>query len=262
LTLKERGWPEAGDLVIATVKSITHYGAYVFLDEYEKEGLLHISEISSSWIRNVRDFVREGQKVVLKVLRVNEEKGQVDLSLRRVSARERREKLLSWKKDKKAESLLRSASERLKVPIEEIYVKAGEPIEKSLGLYKGLEKAAREGPEALLDLGVPKDIATILAEIAKEKIKMPTVRVKGILELKCTKPNGVTIIREALLSAQRIKKPQGTIVKVYAVAAPKYRIEALAENYKDAETVLKIAAETALKNITNAGGQGNFEREK
>ncbi len=46
------------------------------------EGLLHVSEISSSWIRNIRDFVREGQKMVLKVLRVDLEKGHIDLSLR------------------------------------------------------------------------------------------------------------------------------------------------------------------------------------
>ncbi|HVO36618.1 MAG TPA: S1 RNA-binding domain-containing protein, partial [Candidatus Acidoferrum sp.] len=64
-------WPEPGDLVIATIQSVTDYGAYAKLDEYDKQGLLHISEISSSWVRNIRDFVRENQKIVLKVLRVD-----------------------------------------------------------------------------------------------------------------------------------------------------------------------------------------------
>ncbi len=59
-------WPETGDLIIATIETVTDYGAYAKLDEYEKRGLLHVSEISSSWIRNIRDFVREGQKVVSK----------------------------------------------------------------------------------------------------------------------------------------------------------------------------------------------------
>ena len=78
-------WPEVGDLVVATVQRIVGYGAYVTLDEYEdKEGLLHISEISSSWVRNIRNHVRERQKVVLQVLRVDAAHGQVDLSLRRV----------------------------------------------------------------------------------------------------------------------------------------------------------------------------------
>ena len=74
-------YPEVGDLVIATIESVTTYGAYARLDEYNKQGLLHVSEISSSWIRNIRDYVREGQKTVLKVLRVDPEKGHVDLSL-------------------------------------------------------------------------------------------------------------------------------------------------------------------------------------
>ena len=80
-------WPEVGDLVIATIEAITDYGAYAKLDEYNKRGLLHVSEISSSWIRNIRDFVREGQKAVLKVIRIDLEKGHIDLSLRRVTKR-------------------------------------------------------------------------------------------------------------------------------------------------------------------------------
>src|SRR5450756_455755 len=64
-------WPESGDLVIATIESVMDYGAYANLDEYSRRGFLHISEISSARIRNVRDFVRENQKMVLKVLRVD-----------------------------------------------------------------------------------------------------------------------------------------------------------------------------------------------
>jgi len=88
VSLKKQEWPEAGELVIATVETVTDYGSYVKLDEFEKKGLLHVSEIASSWIRNIRDFVREGQKVGLKVLRVDSEKGHIDLSLRRGTKRE------------------------------------------------------------------------------------------------------------------------------------------------------------------------------
>ena len=87
MTERKPEYPEVGDLVIATIETVVTYGVYANLDEYNKRGLLHISEISSSWIRNIRDFVREGQKVVLKVLRVSLEKGHIDLSLRRVTKR-------------------------------------------------------------------------------------------------------------------------------------------------------------------------------
>jgi len=252
-----------GDLVIATVTRVTDYGAYVELDEYGKEGLLHVSEVSSSWVRNIRDFVREGQKVILKVLRVNVEKRHVDLSLRRVTGREKKEKILSWKRDRKADSLLRSVSEKLKIPLKDVHEKAGGLIEKEFGeIYEGLEKTAKEGPDVLLKLGVPEDIAVALEEIAKEKIKIPLVRIKGILELQCTKPNGVALIKEILLNAQKIEESQGTKVRIYTVAPPRYRIVVSAEDYRKAESVLKKATETALKNIARIGGQGAFKREK
>jgi translation initiation factor 2 subunit 1 len=263
MAFRKPEWPDVGDLVVATVIRITDYGAYVELDEYGKEGLLHISEVSSSWVRNIRNFVREGQKVVLKVLRVDVEKKQVDLSLRRVTKREKKEKILSWKKDRKAESLLRSASEKLKIPLKEVYEKAGALIEKEFGgLHEGLEKTAKEGAGVLLKLGVPKDIALALEEIAKEKIRIPTVNIKGILELQCTKPNGATLIKEVLLSAQKIGESEGAKVRIYVVAPPRYRIVVSAEDYKGAESVLKKATETALENIAKIGGKGSFKREK
>ena len=123
MEFKKSEWPDVGDLVIATVIEIADYGAYVRLDEYKKEGLLHISEVASRWVRNIRVFVRERQKVVLKVLRVNTEKGHVDLSLRRVTKREKKEKILLWKKDRKADTLLLNASEKLNISPKEIYEK-------------------------------------------------------------------------------------------------------------------------------------------
>lgn len=257
----KREWPDVGDLVISTVRRITDYGAYVMLDEYKKEGLLHMSEVSSTWVRNIRDFVREGQKAVLKVLRVDQEKRHVDLSLRRVTKRERREKILSWKKERRAESLLRTAAEKLNIPATEVYEKAGILIEKEFGeIYEGLEKTVRDGAEVLVGLGVPKDIAATIEETAKEKIRLLMVKVKGTLELRCPKPDGAVLIRNALLNAQKVGKPHGAKVRIYVVAPPRYRIEVLAEDYKEAEKFLNKAAETAVKNITKAGGQGAFKR--
>jgi len=263
MATKKAEWPEPGDLVLASVHRITDFGAYVTLDEYGKEGLLHVSEVSSGWVRNIRDFVREEQKVVLKVLRVNTEKGHIDLSLRRVSRHERREKVLSWKRERKVDSLLRSVSEKLKIPPEEVHAKTGMLMEEKFGgIYEGLEKAARDGSEPLIEAGLPKDLATTIAEVAKEKIRLPLVKVKGTIQLQCMKPNGAVHIRDALLSAQEIEKLEEVKIHLYVVAAPKYAIEVLAEDYKEAEKILQKAAETAIKTITKAGGTGVFQRAK
>jgi translation initiation factor 2 subunit 1 len=261
--LRRPEWPEVGDLVIASVVRITSYGAYVMLDEYDKEGLLHVSEVASRWVRNIRDYVREGQKVVLKVLRVHPEKGQVDLSKRRVTKREKKEKLLLWKKDRKAESLLRTAAEKLNISFEDAYERAGSLIEKAFGdLHDGLEKTAKDGVDVLLELGVDKELADVLAEIAKDKIQISLVNVKGILELTNPKPKGVLVIQETLEHAKEVGESEGAEMSLYLVSPPKYRIVVSAEDYKSAESILDTATESAVKFISKNGGTGSFKREK
>jgi translation initiation factor 2 subunit 1 len=247
--------------VIATVETVTDYGAYAKLDEFDKRGLLHVSEISSSWIRNIRDFVREGQKVVLKVLRVDMEKGHIDLSLRRVTKRERIEKILSWKKERKAEALLRGVAEKTGLTVEDAYEKAGKIVEDKYGLYEGFEKAAIEGAEALTEIGIQESLAKAFVQVAQERIHVKMVKVKGVLEIRCVKPNGVKLIKEAFNKAKSEKLKDAT-VKFYVIAAPKYSIEVSAENWKRAEDVLQKISQNVVSNITKAGGQGTFRREK
>jgi translation initiation factor 2 subunit 1 len=254
-------WPENGDLVIATIETVTDYGAYAKLDEYGKRGLLHVSEISSSWIRNIRDFVREGQKVTLKVLRVDHEKGHIDLSLRRVTKRERIEKVLSWKKERKAEALIRGVAEKLGITTEEVYQKAGIIVEEKYGLYEGFEKAAVEGSDALTDIGISQDIAEAFAEVAHERIHVKMVKAKGILEIQCQKPNAVKVIKEVFNKA-KAEKIKDANITFYVIAAPKYSVEVQAENWKRAEDILQKSADNVVNAIANAGGQGSFRREK
>jgi translation initiation factor 2 subunit 1 len=255
-------WPEIGDLVIATIETVTDYGAYVNLDEYDKRGLLHVSEISSSWIRNIRDFVREGQKIVLKVTRVNLEKGHIDLSLRRVTKRARIEKIRQWKQDRKAEALLRGVAEKVGLSVEEVYEKAGCLLEEKHGLYDGFEKMSKEGAEILTEMGVPENLAKAFTEVAKERIRVKMVKVKGTLEIRCMTPNGVKIIRDSFLKARKTEKTKDTEVHFYVIAAPKYSVEVSAENYKRAEEVLQKVSQSVISNVAKAGGQGTFRREK
>jgi translation initiation factor 2 subunit 1 len=255
-------WPEAGDLVIATVQSVADYGAYAKLDEYDKQGLLHVSEISSSWIRNIRDFVREGQKLVLKVLKVDVEKRHIDLSLRRVTKREKIEKMMAWKKERKAETLVRSVADKMSLSPEQVYEKAGTAIEKEYGLYEGFERAVKEGPEILTKIGISEELANAFVTVAQERIHVPMVKVKGIIEVSCMRPNGVKVIKEAFLNAKKTEKSRTAKLRFYVVAAPKYRVEVMADNYKNAEDVLQKVAETVVSNVSKAGGQGVFRREK
>ncbi len=255
-------WPEPGDLVIATIESVMDYGAYANLDEYSRRGFLHISEISSARIRNVRDFVRENQKLVLKVVRTDREKGHIDLSLRRVTKRERIEKIKSWKKERKGDALLHAVAEKVGLPINEFTQTTGALLEEKFGLYEGFEKAAKEGPDFLVKLGVKEDVANAIAAVAEERIKIKLVKVRGTLEIRCMKPNGVRCIKEAFDKSKELKGIKDAKVGFYVIAAPKYNVEVSAENWKRAEEVLDKVSENVVANITKAGGHGTFKREK
>src|SRR2546428_10684676 len=110
----EYEWPEEGELVVCTVKNVKNFGAFGTLDEYDgKEGFIHVAEGSSGWIKYIRDYVREGQKLVCKVLRVDPDKGHIDLSLKAVNEHQKREKIQEWKNEQKAEKLLSIVATRL-----------------------------------------------------------------------------------------------------------------------------------------------------
>ena len=200
--------------------------------------------------------------MVLKVLRVDAEKGHIDLSLRRVTKRERIEKIKSWKKDRKAEALLRGVAEKLGLPAEEVYQKAGLLLEEKYGLYEGFEKLAKEGPEVLTKLGVPEEMANVFAQVAEERIHVKMVKVRGTIEVRCMKPNGVKCIQDAFTTAKKSEKTRDAKIEFYVIAAPKYSVEVSAENWKRAEDVLQKVGQSVVTNITKAGGQGSFRREK
>jgi translation initiation factor 2 subunit 1 len=261
-TTQKDNWPESGDLVIATINSVAVYGAYANLDEYNRQGFLHISEISSARIRNVRDFVRENQKVVLKVLRVDTQKGHIDLSLRRVNKRERIEKIKAWKENRKGEALLHAVAEKAGLTKDEANQQIGTILEEKYGLYYGFEKAAKEGASAVTALGIPENIAIIIAQVAEERIKIKMVKSRGVIEVRCAQPNGIKCIKDAFSRSKKAHQVKDAKIEFTIIAAPKYRIEVSAENWKRAEEILDKVSQGIISNIVEAGGSGDFKREK
>lgn len=67
-----------GEIVYGKITNILGYGAFVSVGEYD--GLIHISEFSDNFVRNIDDYVSVGQQVKLKVLEVNEKEKRLRLS--------------------------------------------------------------------------------------------------------------------------------------------------------------------------------------
>lgn len=236
---------------------LTDYGVYVKLDEYAgREALVHISEISTTWVKNIRDHAREGQKLVLKVLRVNPQRGQIDLSLRRVTGREKTEKLLEWKKNRKAESILKAAAEKLHADPNKIEEIKTTILLKYPSIFDALEESAESGEKTFTKVDMEPEWAAALAETAKQKIKIDTADVEATVEISSTKPDGVDHVKAALSSAEKVKVPRSASVTVYTIGAPKYKIEVTARDYDEAETILQEAVNQAVNTMKSLGGTG------
>lgn len=255
-------WPEVGYIVIATVLKVESYGAYVRLDEYDgKEGLLHISEISSRWVRNIRNHVRQNQKVVLQVMRTDQKKGQVDLSLRRVSRDDRRKKLEEWKKARKAETLLTQAASQLGVELLDLYESDGSKLVERYGsLYGGLEAASKNGLEALAEVGITGKTAEVLTAISKDKIVISQVTIQGLIKMTSLGNEGVEDIRMVFIDAGGVAEEHGATIRITMKGAPKYRIDLMADDYKTAE----FAMDKTVTSIEDAWGSidGTFSYER
>lgn len=245
---------------MCTVKKIFPQGAFVMLDEYgDKEGMIHISEVASGWIKNIRDHVRENQKGVCKVLDVDPGRKHVDLSIRRVKDSERRWKAQRLKLEQRAEKLLEIAADKLGKDLDQAYEEAGFALQDKFGdLYSALESAAKS-KESIADV-VNEHWAEVLNEVAASTVQPPSYKVAGYVSLSCPLPNGVDVIKSAMINARDSVKSEGANVEFYCAGSPQYRIEVVAQSYKVAESSMQRATEMAIEAVTKAGGRGEFHK--
>jgi translation initiation factor 2 subunit 1 len=249
-------WPEIGDFVVCTVVNVVDFGAFVQLDEYDKkEGLIHISEVASGWVKYIRDHVREGQKIVCKVLNVDSNRSHIDLSFKDVNEHQRRAKIQEWKSEQKAEKWLQFVAEATGTDEDALY---DQLTDKFGGLYYVFEDAATRGPEALT--GLQPEIAAQIALVAQENVKIPYIYITGYVDLTCPQPNGIDVIKRALKAAIKSEDDEVRFDVSY-VGAPRYRIRISALDYKTAENAMKKASNAAIDIVVKAGGTGKFYRE-
>ncbi len=243
--MSRRNLPDVEDLVIGTIVEIHDHGVYVRLDEYEDlYAYCHVSEVSSTWVRNIRNVVREGKKVVGRVLRIRE--NQIDISLKRVSEGLQRDKIEEWKHFKAALTLLEMAAKNLKATIEQARSEVEDLCAKYYGsLYSALEEALFKGEEAFLEAGVDKKWAEELTVIAEKNLTRPKVEIKKDLEIICWESNGVEVIRNALVAGLEARKQieaeeKELKVEIYSRGAPNYRLVITARDYEIAHDLLSV----------------------
>ncbi|MBI4014591.1 MAG: S1 RNA-binding domain-containing protein [Candidatus Aenigmarchaeota archaeon] len=234
---KKRGFPMQGELVICIVRHVNPNSAELILEEYDKEGMIHISEIVSGWVNSIKDHLKAGQKVVAKVTKVNEDDGYIALSIKRVEPRQEKEKLKEYNLDKKAEKLLEMAAKLKKKTLSAAYEEVGFAMQEHFGsLFKAFKKAMGS-PTALTDKGIPEGWASVIQEIAEKNIEQKEFEFRANATMTTHEPDGIDAIKALLGEAEKMG------IGVHYISAPFYMFKYRTKDAKKGEKYFTDAIE-------------------
>ncbi len=255
---KQTGTPEIDEIVLCKVTKIFPNSVFAELVEYSDSGMIHISEVSPGRIRNLRDYVSVGRQIVCKVLRIDRERGHIDLSLRRVNSNQRREKLDEIKQELKAESLIKSVAKKLGQPFKEVYKQLSQKIFVEYShLYLCFKDVATDDVN-LVKLGVDKNLAKELAGMIIEKFKPAKITIEGEIKLKTYSSDGVEEIKSVLLEIEKISPT----ISLNYLGAGRYKLVIEDVEYKPAEKNLKKIKTFLEKFAKDKFSTAEFERDK
>lgn len=223
---------EVGDIVLCTVDRIVGTAVFVKI-EGNDEGSIILSEIAPGRIRNLRNYVVPKKKIVCKVLRISGDR--IDLSLRRVTQKEKKEVMEQDKQEKSYIKILKSV-------LKEEAEKSIEEILKEKKIYEFLQEA-KENPANLEKIVGKNNSKKILNILKTEKQKKAIIK-KEIL-LTTTKPNGVELIKNILGGINN--------AEVKYISAGRYALKTEDENLKTADNKLKEIIKDIEKKAKHQG---------
>lgn len=253
----ERGeFPEEGELVLCRVRETFSNGAYVEIEEYgNKEGYVPLKEISLKWIKNIHDYLKEGQKVVLKVIKIYPEKNRIDLSLRRVTDNERKAKLEQVKKIQRGDKFLQFVSNNLKIKKTDLEKIFSPLIEESEFLIEGIEEIARDETKIKI-LNCDESLKAKILSLIKKNVKLKNVEVHGYLKLQSDESDGIERIKNILINSISEN------VTIKYISAPIYKISVTSSDYKTGEKILKNKITDISNKAKLAKCEFEFSRER
>jgi translation initiation factor 2 subunit 1 len=140
------------------------------------DGMILLSELSRRRIRSIQKLIRVGRNEVVVVLRVDKDKGYIDLSKRRVSPEDIVKCEERYNKSKMVHSIMRHVAEKTQTPIEDIYQSIGWPLNKKYGHSIDAFKLSITNPEVWKDVTFPSDVVRdeLQSYIGKRLTPQPT----------------------------------------------------------------------------------------
>ncbi|KAK9451061.1 eukaryotic translation initiation factor 2 alpha subunit-domain-containing protein [Limtongia smithiae] len=253
----ENKYPEVEDLVVVNVRQIAEMGAYVKLLEYDNiEGMILLSELSRRRIRSIQKLIRVGRNEVVVVLRVDKEKGYIDLSKRRVSAEDIVKCEEKFNKSKAVHSILRHVAEKSSIPLEELYSSIGWPLYRKYGHAYDAFKISITNPDTVFEgIEFPSEVVKtdLVLQISRRLTPQPT-KVRADIDVTCFGYDGVDAVKAALKKGETFHT-EAVPVKVRLVSPPLYVLTSHCLDKQLGIDVLEKAIAEIEKTIKASGGE-------
>ena len=235
---------------------IVEIGAYVSLLEYDNiRGMLFSGEITLKRVNFLNRLLSVGKEEVLRVLRVDTQKGFIDLSKKQVKPNEIEECKQKFGKSKAVEGIIKKLSVNTKKSMEYLYKNIIWPLYKTHQHAYDALKALLNGDEHILEgLKITDEIKEELMKILKEKLVAQPVKIKSDFKLTCYSFEGVEAIKESLLKGEK-KGTESIPIKFRIIGSPLYECSVTTINKREGIEVMKAALEEVKKNIEEKGGK-------
>ncbi|KAJ3092725.1 hypothetical protein HK100_006879, partial [Physocladia obscura] len=216
-------YPEVDDLVMVNVQQIAEMGAYVRLLEYNNtEGMILLSELSRRRIRSIQKHIRVGKNEVVVVLRVDKEKGYIDLSKRKVSPEDIAKCEEKFTKSKQVHSIMSHVAERTGEPLEHLYENIAWPIYKRFGhAYDAFKLAINEPDKVFEGITMNDNIRQELLHNIKRRLTPQATKIRSDIEVTCFGYEGIDAIKAALHAGEGCST-ETVPIKIQLVAPPLY----------------------------------------
>ena len=227
----EAKFPEVDEVVMVQVKSIAEMGAYVQLLEYNNiEGMILLSELTRRRIRSVSKLIKVGRVEPVMVLRVDKEKGYIDLSKRRVSPED---VAACEDKSKMVHSIMRHTAETTTATLVDLYEHMAWPLYAKYGHCFEAFKHMVGDPNKVLDElkkpdgspAVDDEVKNALVKDIRRRMTPQPLKIRADVELTCFAYDGVLHIKEAMRAAEAVSTEECK-VKISLVASPLYVVSA------------------------------------
>lgn len=235
----EQELPNQDDLVVVRVNKVEDFGAYVTLLEYNNiEGMILSSEVSRKRIRSIHKHLRINKQDVMQVLRVDKDKGYIDLSKKYVNEDQVKYATDAYTKSKTVHSIMKHVAVTCSVDLLTLLQKVSWPLYKKYRVVDddNLEEEGPQGhaldglveilekPELLNEMDLSDAVKDCLLKEIKHRLAEQPIRVQSQIDISCFTVEGVEAIKAALLAGRKHAEDNNQKMEINLLSSPTYRL--------------------------------------